>query len=179
MEKDFNFIVSLMDGFVKQTSIQQKLNTIEEHKITGWETWFQIEFASYLSKHPDVANDWSREEQFNIDKRTKDYRGKIAIDFLLRKKNTSTKTFIALELKQHNSVEICITNMLKDVEKVFNIKKSENKFRSYWNIGIHPKEAKSTIKNKILKKEEKCNVSLSEYVEVRFIPKTNFAYTIF
>ena len=179
MQKDFDFIISLMDSFVKQTAIQQKLNTIEKYNITGWEIWFQVEFASHLSKHPDVA-DWEREEQFNLDKRTNNHRNKMAIDFLVRKKRFSKNTFIALELKQHSSVETCITNMLKDVKKVLDIKKSEDYFRSYWNIGIHPKKSKSMIKDIIVKKERQCDVTLYEdYREVRFIPNTNFAYTVF
>ena len=178
MKNDFDFIVSLMDGFVKQTSIQQRLNTIEEHTITGWEIWFQIEFASYLSKSFEVA-EWYREEEFSIDKRKNKNENKMAMDFLVRKKKFSKNTFIALELKQNSSIETCITNMFKDVKKVLNMKKSEDYLRSYWNIGIHPKESKKIIKNKILRKEEKSSFSLSEYIEIRFIPNTNFAYTIF
>ncbi|NOZ91214.1 MAG: hypothetical protein GXO60_08035 [Epsilonproteobacteria bacterium] len=178
MEKDFKFIISLMDGFVKQASIQQTLNTIEMYNITGWEIWFQVEFASYLSKNIEVA-EWYREEQFNIDKRKNNHRNKMAIDFLVRKKRFSRDTFIALELKQHSSIETCITNMLKDVKKILDMKSSENYCRSYWSIGIHPKESKKVIKNKISKKEEQCGIYLSEYIEIRFIPNTNFAYTIF
>lgn len=178
MIKDFKFIISIMNGFVKQTSIQNKLNIIEECSITGWETWFQIEFASYLDNHQDIS-EWKREGQYLVDKRKCKYKSKMAVDFEIRQKNTKRDTFIALELKQHLRASTCIKNMLDDVLKVNAAKQSHARFRSFWNIGIHQKENKNIIKEKIAKNVEEKNMTMHDYIEIRYIPNTNFAYTIF
>ncbi|QFR49790.1 hypothetical protein FJR48_08620 [Sulfurimonas lithotrophica] len=179
MIKDFKFIISIMDGFVKQTSIQNKLNVIDECYITGWEIWFQIELASYLDNHYNVS-EWYREEQYYMDKRKSKYKSKMAVDFLVRQKNTKKDSYIAVELKQHSSTETCIAKMIDDIIKVDSAKQSCTQFRSFWNIGIHKREnSKQVVKEKIQKKVKQKNILMHEYIEVRWIPNTNFAYTIF
>ncbi len=179
MKDDFNFIVNLMTNFVKQRYIQNKLNFIGEHYITGWEIWFQIEFAHFINHHDNVS-EWSREDQFSTDKRKNKFKDKMAIDFLVRQKGFSKNKYIALELKQHHSIETCISHMMDDIEKLDNIKLSETYFRSFWNIGIHPRDNKTTIKNKILKKMRQKDIDLyNDFREIRYIPNTDYAFTIF
>lgn len=179
MYKDFNFIISIMHGFVSQVSIKNKLNIINKCSITGWETWFQIEFASYLDNHIGIS-EWKREKQYYMDKRKSQNKSKMAVDFVLRQKNTKKNSFIALELKQHYRTETCIAKMLDDVLKINSSKQSNTKFRSFWNIGIHPREkTKQIVKEKIVKKLKQKNMDMHNFIEVRWIPKTNFAYTIF
>jgi hypothetical protein len=43
---------------------------IDKQFITGWEIWFQIEFAIFLSKHSDVGS-WEREQPYKVDGRKK------------------------------------------------------------------------------------------------------------
>jgi len=179
MEKDFEFVLEVMDGFVKQRHIQKRLNIIKEQGITGWEIWFQIEFASYIDTHKEVA-EWHREKQYHMDKRKSKDKFKMAVDFLLRQKRTSKGLYIALELKQHFRTETCIKNMLNDVLKVNCARQSHTGFRSFWCIGIHPREeSKVTIKNKIEKKLIQKDMYMHDLVEIRYIPNTNYAYTIF
>lgn len=178
MKKDFEVLIKIMNGFVNQRSIQNKLNIINECSITGWEIWFQIEFASYLGTHEDVS-EWRREESYYMDKRKSKNKSRMAVDFLIRQKHTKKDQYIAIELKQHLSASTCIKNMLDDVLKVNAAKQSHARFRSFWNIGIHQKENKNIIKEKIAKKVEEKNMTMHDYIEIRYIPNTNFAYTIF
>jgi hypothetical protein len=179
MKKDFDFIVSLMTSFVKQKHIQNRLNFIDNHYVTGWETWLQIEFAHFINSHENVS-EWSREDQFSTDKRKSKFKDKIAIDFLVRQKGFSKDKYIALELKQHYSIETCIAYMMDDIAKLDNVKLSETNFRSFWNIGIHPRDNKTTIKNKIIKKMKQKDIDLyNEFREIRYIPSTSYAFTIF
>jgi len=69
--------------------------------------------------------------------------------------------------------------MLKDALKVNTVRQSNDDFRSFWNIGIHPKESKPFIKEKLEKKLRENNMTMHDYIETRYIPKTEFAYTIF
>ncbi len=179
MQKDFYFIVDLVLGFVKQRHIQNRLNFIYTCGVTGWETWFQIEFAHFINNHNNVA-EWSREDQFLTDKRKAKFKSKMAIDFLVRKKGFSKNKYIVLELKQHNSIDTCIAKMMDDIAKLDKIKQSETYFRSFWNIGIHLKEDKKDIRNKINNKMHQKDIDLfSEFIEIRYIPNTEYCFTIF
>lgn len=178
MKKDFEVLIKIMNGFVNQRSIQNKLNIIEECSITGWETWFQIEFASYLGTHEDVS-EWRREESYYMDKRKSKNKSRMAVDFLIRQKHTKKDQYIAIELKQHLSASTCINNMLKDIDKVCAARESYTDFRSFWCIGIHQKETKKLLKETIIKKAQEKHITMYKHMDIRYIPNTNFAYTIF
>jgi hypothetical protein len=175
IQKDFIFIVDLMEEFTKQKTIRDRLNIIEKEDITGWEIWWQIEFASFLSNHNKIIY-WKREFVLPVDKRTNWKKEKMAIDFLIKQKYSKKDKYIALELKQHKSMKQCITKMKIDIKKVNSIKKSYNILRSFWNIGMHK-----------LEKDEKADKNINDVLDIvykdcnhtKHIKNTNFAFTIF
>jgi hypothetical protein len=178
MKKDFELLNDILNEFVSQKSIQNRLNIIDECEITGWEIWFQIEFATFLNTHAGIS-EWYREESYSLDKRKSKNKHKMKVDFLIRQKNTKKDKYIAIELKQHSNPFRCIDNMLKDIVKISTARESYTDFRSYWCIGIHPREDKKMLKAKILQTSEKKDICLYNYMEIKYIPNTNFAYTIF
>ena len=187
MKKDFEFICTLMNDFVRQAHIKNTFNVIKDQEITGWETWFQIEFATFLSKCDSVGS-WEREVPYRVDKRKKSDKDKVIVDFKVRRKHTYLNRMITIEFKQHTSITTCLTNMISDLQKIESIQSSSScDMRSYWSIGIHPKKYKydpffdrKTIKDKILEKSKYDTFGIiTDCILTRYIPKTNFAYTIF
>jgi len=175
IQRDFEFIIDLMEEFTKQKMIRDRLNIIEKENVTGWEIWWQIEFSSFLSNHNKISY-WDREFILPVDKRTKWKKEKMAIDFLIKQKYSKKDRYIALELKQHKSMKQCITKMIVDIDKINSIKKSYDILRSFWNIGIHK-----------LENNEKSNKNIDDIMHILYkdcnytqhIKKTNFAFTIF
>jgi len=153
VKRDFNFTVKLFDNFFSRKKIQNRLSIINKHEITGWEIWWQVEFATYLSTKDKSVSEWYREWKYPIDKRRVSSKSEMYIDFLIRQKYSKKNHFIALELKQNICAKKCIKNMLNDVDKVFSMRKSASDIRSFWNIGVY-KEAMNggdeAIKNMIL-----------------------------
>jgi len=178
MKKDFKFIVDLIDDFTSQDNIIERLNIIENKNITGWEIWFQVEFASFLSNHSDIGN-WFRECSFAIDGRKDKNKNKMLVDFLIRKKNHKRESYIALEIKQNKSIDSCISKMIEDIIKVKKRVPSSTELRSFWSIGIHPYKNIDEIRYKIEKKQEEKQFTLDKFIEIQQIRNTNFAFTIF
>lgn len=172
---DFEFVVSLMDGFVRQPYIIEKLNMIHSNQITGWEIWFQVEFATYLNNHTSIA-EWEREKGFRTDKRKVSAKDKVIVDFVIKQKYAKKTNYIALELKQHNSMATCIKKMQEDIGKIHFALKSDTSFRSFWNIGIHQKEAIDKMNAKLKQIEHNM---FRNCIKVQIIEETAFAYTIF
>jgi len=175
-KRDYDFTVQLFNGFFSQKRIQKRLNIIKDKGITGWEIWWQIEFAAYLSTKDKTVSEWYREWQYPMDKR-KSLQNKMSIDFLIRQKGAKKDMFIALELKQHFYTKSCIRKMLKDTDKVFSICESTSDLRSFWNVGIHleknmtDREIEEAILNYIDTDES--------YIVTEKIGDTGFYYTIF
>jgi len=141
---DFEFLSNLFDNFFTQKSIRDRLNLIEDKKITGWEIWLQVELAFFLDEQKDVM-EWIREVPCSMDKRIEKLKAKGIIDFWLRERNKSTEKMIAIELKQCKSAKSCITAMMKDINKFHSLKPIEHSYiRSFWCIGVHPKVLENT-----------------------------------
>ncbi len=45
MNADFLYLGSLVEEYFHQRRIGKALSIIENQRITGWEVWFQVEFA--------------------------------------------------------------------------------------------------------------------------------------
>ncbi|EFX28128.1 hypothetical protein EC5905_0134 [Escherichia coli 5905] len=45
LNRDFDHLSTLLHLFFEREDICQKLNIIDQNNITGWEVWFQVEFA--------------------------------------------------------------------------------------------------------------------------------------
>jgi len=66
MKPDFEYIKNLIVEFTALENIQVALNIIDDQLITGWETWFQIEFARFLTIHESEPI-WGRELKLEFD----------------------------------------------------------------------------------------------------------------
>jgi hypothetical protein len=143
--KDFDFTVSLFEDFFAQTKIQKSLAVIEERKISGWELWWQIELATFLSGHPG-RHEWRREHPIDVDRRKDKEKFKLFADFIIRPKHHARQRYVLIELKQNSSTKTCITNMAKDAVKVWKAKESSLDQRSFWSVGVHPKESKKLVR---------------------------------
>ncbi|MCG6459295.1 hypothetical protein K6U44_02280 [Vibrio parahaemolyticus] len=150
MNTDFQFTLALIQAFFKQPKIQQRLQLIAQRNITGWEIWFQVEFACFIDNHEDIGQ-WYREWQYSVDRRRTKIRQYMAIDFVFRRKHTNRDKFIALEVKQNLNATQCIHNMFRDVDKVWQMKSSEDDLRSMWCLGIHQIAPENNLKSAIEK----------------------------
>jgi len=171
--RDLDFVIKLFDGFFSQKRIQKRLDVIDNRHITGWEIWFQIEFATYLDMKEESISEWYREYPYSTDKR-KTSQKKMFIDFLVRQKYAKKDSFVALELKQNISGKKCVNNMIKDINKVISMRKSESDIRSFWNVGVYLEHIdEDEIKNIL---EPYIN---NKYMKIKQIKNTNFSYIIF
>ena len=68
IHKDFNFLKNLLTEFLSQPDLIERFQIMKQTKISGWETWFQIELAIFLQQHKNVA-EWERESRHSLDKR--------------------------------------------------------------------------------------------------------------
>ncbi|SFV71359.1 hypothetical protein MNB_SV-13-849 [hydrothermal vent metagenome] len=178
-KRDFDFTVELFDSFFSRKKIQKRLSIINEKEITGWEIWWQVEFATYLSTKDERVSEWYREWKYPLDKRVSS-QSDMFIDFLIRQKYAKKNNFIALELKQHIYAKTCIRNMLEDTDKVFSMRKSASDIRSFWNIGIYKESmagGDEAIKQMIL---EYHNLDTQEeFIQINKIGDTGFYYLLF
>jgi hypothetical protein len=103
-EADFWFTVDLLAQFFSRKRIQTTLAGIWDTGVTGWEKWWQIEFAMFLSEHDDIA-EWNMEEEFHTDLRTGTAKDYMAIDICFRRKGLAANHYIFLELKEDEDLE--------------------------------------------------------------------------
>jgi hypothetical protein len=146
MQKDFEFVKILNEEFFSKRNIQHALSVIKGCGISAWEPWWQVEFARYLSLHKG-GHEWHREQQIEVDRRKDKEKCKLIADFIVRPKNHAKDRYILLELKQNQSVTTCVTNMAKDSIKIYKAKAASLDQRSFWSIGVHPKEDAFAKKN--------------------------------
>ena len=66
--RDFEFVAKLMEEFFLQRKIQKSLAVIDDYRISAWEPWWQVEFATFLSEH-EGKHEWRREKQVKVDRR--------------------------------------------------------------------------------------------------------------
>lgn len=96
MKDDFEFVLNLTERFLEQEEVQNKFNLINQHEFTGWEIWFQIEFANFLQQHEDVS-EIIREFGYSIDKRMSGHQKRMYIDFLIRKRGALVVVLLRLK----------------------------------------------------------------------------------
>jgi len=144
MDAEFKLVKGLIVDFFNQNKIKESMNVIKRSEITGWENWFQIEFAIYLQQEKNnVCSGWNREWRYpRADNKTN------VIDFLIHNGlvGSSKKQQIAVELKQDRNMSECIKGMVEDWVKYYDIKKSVNDISSIWCVGVH----KTTDLNDVL-----------------------------
>lgn len=178
MSQDFDYIAQLVNSFFSQQKVGKSLQLIEEFDITGWEVWFQVEFARFLSQH-ESRPEWKRERSIDYDHRMEKTRSFCRSDFIIRKKGWRNESYIIVEVKQHPDARNCFYSMMKDVKKISMIKKSSLAVRGYIMLGIHKRQKKSDLRKLIISRLEAANMNLPEdRVLVRYIPGSNYAYSM-
>jgi hypothetical protein len=184
-EADFSFVCEQVSSFFSSGSIQRALDAIDEIGITGWEKWWQVEFAIWLSEHEDIG-DWVMEEVFLTDLRRKTEKDNIAIDMGFRMKGYSTDEMLFLELKQNDDWRRCIENMLKDVEKVETAQErsvdGKVKIRNFFVVGVYRNidVSKKEVHDYIEHRAEEEDIPIErEHIFTKFIPNTPFGLTVF
>jgi hypothetical protein len=178
-QADFEYMHGLLKDFFKRPNIRSALRVIDQQEITGWEIWFQVEFARFLAEHISEPV-WERECAVEFDYRREKLRYFFKPDFIIRKKHWARERFVALEIKQHTQLGNCLTNMVADLAKVAKIRKSELDLRSIWALGIFPHDQEADVREMI---EAKLEGVGETYYEARTaterIPRTAFSYALF
>ena len=179
-EADFEFSWSVLTGFFKQKGIQRALDAIYECEATGWEKWWQIELALYLSDHEDVG-DWNMEERFFTDQRRSIEKDCISVDLCFRRKGCSKDSMIFLELKQDSDWKRCIENMLLDAKKVFAAQSRSHEgaaVRSFFVAGIYKSVPKSEVHDYVERRLEELDMD-RDLMDTKFITATPYSFTMF
>lgn len=179
MSQDFAYITELADDFFRQRRVGRSLRIIEESEITGWEVWFQVEFAHFLSQH-ETEPEWWREWSIDYDRRIEKERTRCRPDFIIRKKGWRQESYAALEIKQHPDAGICFSNMMKDIQKISKVRTSSLDIRSFWVLGIHKRRPKGELLELIMSRFEAAGMNPPEgNIVLRYIPGSNYAYSVF
>lgn len=184
-EADFQYVRERINEFFGRRAIGKSLALIDELGITGWEKWWQVEFATWLADH-DRIGEWVMEEVFNTDLRRNTKKSSIAIDIGFRMKGFSTKEMIFLELKQNNDMIKCIDNMLSDAEKVYTAQQYSTSglmIRNFFVVGIYPTPIdanKTVVHDYISDRAEELNVPVKRSsIYTKFIPESPYSVTLF
>ncbi|MDD2865381.1 MAG: hypothetical protein PHC99_11775 [Methylococcales bacterium] len=135
MRQDFQYLAELIDEFFSDEHITKRFDFIKVQKISGWETWLQIEFANFLNEH-STEPEWARETTLSYDGRKEKEKWLCRPDFIIRKKRTSLNTYVMLEIKQAPSPAECMKLIWGDIEKMSKIRKSELNTRLKCGLAI-------------------------------------------
>ena len=183
-EADFLFTRDHISQFFDRGAVRSALDLISEVGITGWEKWWQVEFATWLAEN-DGIGDWVMEEKFLTDLRRNGKKDSVAIDIGFRLKGFSTKEMLFVELKQNPNWQQCIKNMLLDIEKVGSAQtySVENKFmiRNFFVVGVYPtgNTTKKDVHDYIQNRADELEISVErEHIFTKFIQGTLFSVTM-
>ncbi len=181
---DFGFVCDRVGEFFSRRTVGRALELIDEVGITGWEKWWQVEFAAWLSDH-DQISEWVMEEVFLTDLRRNTSKNSIAIDLGFRMKGYSTKEMLFLELKQNHDFVRCVDNMLTDAEKLYTAQTysgSGLKIRNFFLVGVYPSGelAKKVIHDYIVDRAEERDIEVDRsHIWTKFVPNSSFSVTVF
>ena len=89
-QADFAYVTGCLEGFFSRRVVGRSFGLIADLEITGWEKWWQIEFATWLSDHSQIS-EWVMEEVFLTDLRKQTTKNSIAIDLGFRVKGCSDR----------------------------------------------------------------------------------------
>ena len=122
--EDLDKISDVVLSFFENKRIVETLEKIGEFGVSGWEKWWQVEFALFLSHADDVIAEWDMGHPFDTDRRTRLAQNRMALDIGFRLKRQSKDQWYFVELKQADNFRTCIDRMIKDAKKVFSARKS-------------------------------------------------------
>ena len=179
LRRDFDFVLGLNGSFFAQRAIQLLLARIERNGILEWESWWQVEFARYLLRHRH-RHEWARTHHPERDSARGNKKEKPMADFILKPHNRTNAPSILLELKQSDSVEGCITNMVKDIHTMAQSHSASASLnhKHLWIVGAHPRECKNTVRKTVESVASDYGIRLFD-VQTRYILNTGYAFTIF
>lgn len=120
---DLDRIADVLLGFFDDKRVTEALSKVREFEVSGWEKWWQVELALYLSRADDLIAEWDMEHPFDTDQRTKLAQGRMALDIGFRLKRHSKDSWYFVELKQADDFRRCIDRMCQDGEKVFSARR--------------------------------------------------------
>lgn len=135
---------SIMDQFIKNDMIKEKLRYICTKERNDWEKWLQLELEFFMSNLPGIIVD--REIHAFPDNRKLKDQYNMFIDLAFRKEKTRQNSYIFLELKCTNNVQPLINGFIRDANKVYAIKKCMYDTRSFWCVGFHKNCTDRSIK---------------------------------
>ncbi|UAA39331.1 hypothetical protein KIH87_02910 [Paraneptunicella aestuarii] len=102
------------------------------------------------------------------------------VDFVFRKKHSSTEKWIALEVKQNPNLSACLNGIMKDSLKIDAMRNSEYDLRCFWSLGVHKAVDKNvSVYDKLIDSAEKHNVEvLGNCFESHPIGNSGYAYLL-
>lgn len=116
---DLDKIAEVLMEFFKSKRIVEALDKIREFGVSGWEKWWQVELALFLSHADDLIAEWDMEHSFDADKRARLAQKRMALDIGFRLRRHAKDQWYFVELKQADDYRACIDRMCKDADKVF------------------------------------------------------------
>ena len=122
-DDDLDKIADVLLDFFDDKRVIEALDKVHKFGVSGWEKWWQVELALFLSHADDKIADWDMEHPFDTDRRTKLAQSRMAIDIGFRLKRQAKDQWYFVELKQADDYRTCIDRMCKDANKVFSARK--------------------------------------------------------
>ncbi|MFG6466841.1 hypothetical protein [Roseateles sp. BYS87W] len=120
---DLDKIAEVLLEFFDDKRVIEALDKVHEFGVSGWEKWWQVELALFLSHADDKIAEWDMEHPFDTDRRTKLGQSRMALDIGFRLKRQAKDQWYFVELKQADDYRACIDRMCKDANKVFSARK--------------------------------------------------------
>ena len=115
---DLDKIAEVLLNFFDNKRVIEALDKIHDFGVSGWEKWWQVELALYLSHADDTIAEWDMEHPFDTDKRTRLAQNRMALDIGFRLKRHSKDQWYFVELKRADNYRTCIDRMMNDADKV-------------------------------------------------------------
>ncbi|NYB31533.1 hypothetical protein [Pantoea agglomerans] len=135
LTKDLQTVKDLIDLFLHDNVIRNKLRSICISKRNDWEKWLQLELEFFINSLSGYTVE--REIQALPDKRKMKKRLNMFVDFAIRKKHTKKNSYIFIELKCSTNPQALINGFNRDIDKICAIKECIFDTRSFWCVGFH------------------------------------------
>ncbi len=107
----------LLDFFDAKRN-RNTLESMQYFGISGWEKWWQTEFALYLAQDDKTIDDWDMDHPFDVVSRTSSAPEHMAFDIGFRFRGQPSGEWYFAELRQDDYYRRCIDRMRNDAEKI-------------------------------------------------------------
>jgi len=161
--------VDVLNHFFKRKGIQERLRFLNEHG----NDWLEAEFAFFLSQtHKKL--EWRKQHQTD------------SLDDIFDFAFSIAGKHYAININQYRSTQFCLKKIIEgNRKKWFTMpSKHANHFNhnSLVIIGVHPKTEmkKAEIKRYMVTEAKNAGLEILQHrIKTTFIPKTDYAYTVF